>query len=626
MTNDCSDMEFQNFDERYPGYSVREPDGSQHEILTAGRCYRVVRPFVDFDKHAHLPGEQWLFKGYSYWPRDDATTFFVSVDGGAHEVSIRFSEDPIDRDLEAYLAPVAGETNPAPAATTRERVLALVKTAFAGVRGAVPGDTPGTFEPEITPPLPGQWPSERFVYYAYARQILEADAENISEPWARIESGEEPVLVPQSGQLKWLGRQGVNTATVDQRMVFDSQARAAPLEDLLSAAATNADVAALVRKSYCNWQSRNLIARDVLARHPDFAGFLDCANVGKKPAARPQPDALFRPEFGRRFLLPKDRPDVWELRTTSGFPLEWPVGPKTKIAYYAVSIRPDARSRDPSPCEVTEPWGMVVRDGYDGALAFTSLTGDPKSLGVEPANAPTSSAHLRKVRCELSARHQTAIDELFLPAAQDPQLAALVGTWFKRWVEDSPLLAACVLPRHAAFAAFINAPPAENADAQFRIGWMYATGQGVAKDDKTAAAWYTKAAEQGNANAQVKLGWMYLTGHGVAKDEKAAVLWYSKAAERGNDYAQYNLGRMYAEGRGVSRDEKTAVLWYAKAAKQGYADAQFNLGAMYADGRGVTQDIVAAHLWFDMAARAGHAAAVKRRDLTAAQMPPMQGP
>ena len=37
MTNDCSDMEFQNFDERYPGYSVREPDGSQHEILTAGR-------------------------------------------------------------------------------------------------------------------------------------------------------------------------------------------------------------------------------------------------------------------------------------------------------------------------------------------------------------------------------------------------------------------------------------------------------------------------------------------------------------------------------------------------------------------------------------------------------------
>jgi len=110
----------------------------------------------------------------------------------------------------------------------------------------------------------------------------------------------------------------------------------------------------------------------------------------------------------------------------------------------------------------------------------------------------------------------------------------------------------------------------------------------------------------------------------VAKDESVAVLWYSKAAEHGNDYAQCSLGRMYANGQSVAKDESTAVLWYTKAAKQGYADAQFNLGAMYADGRGVTPDIVSAHLWFDMAARSGHAAAVKQRDLTAAQMTPTQ--
>jgi hypothetical protein len=81
---------------------------------------------------------------------------------------------------------------------------------------------------------------------------------------------------------------------------------------------------------------------------------------------------------------------------------------------------------------------------------------------------------------------------------------------------------------------------------------------------------------------------------------------------------------MYATGRGVAKDEKTAVLWYTKAAKQGFADAQFNLGAMYADGRGVTQDIVSAHMWFYLAARAGNGSAEKHRDLTAAQMTPMQ--
>jgi uncharacterized protein YqcC (DUF446 family) len=97
-----------------------------------------------------------------------------------------------------------------------------------------------------------------------------------------------------------------------------------------------------------------------------------------------------------------------------------------------------------------------------------------------------------------------------------------------------------------------------------------------------------------------------------------------KAAEQGNADAQYGLGWMYANGRGVAKDEKTAVLWYAKAAEQGHVRAQFNLAVMYADGRGVTQDIVSAPMWFHLAARVGDGAAVKRRDLAAAQMTPIQ--
>ena len=47
-----------------------------------------------------------------------------------------------------------------------------------------------------------------------------------------------------------------------------------------------------------------------------------------------------------------------------------------------------------------------------------------------------------------------------------------------------------------------------------------------------------KKAESGDAEAQCSLGWCYKHGKGVAKDEKEAVKWYTKAAEKGNASAQ----------------------------------------------------------------------------------------
>jgi TPR repeat protein len=47
---------------------------------------------------------------------------------------------------------------------------------------------------------------------------------------------------------------------------------------------------------------------------------------------------------------------------------------------------------------------------------------------------------------------------------------------------------------------------------------MYDFGKGVLKDDKQAASWYQKAAEQGYANAQSNLGAMYDFGKRVLKD------------------------------------------------------------------------------------------------------------
>tara|TARA_R110000796_G_scaffold19804_3_gene59346 strand:+ start:1165 stop:1491 length:327 start_codon:yes stop_codon:yes gene_type:complete len=71
-----------------------------------------------------------------------------------------------------------------------------------------------------------------------------------------------------------------------------------------------------------------------------------------------------------------------------------------------------------------------------------------------------------------------------------------------------------------------------DAKAQFSLGIMYADGESVQHDSKTAAMWYTKAAEQGLANAQYNLGLMYNNGNGVPENDKTAVMWYATVIRR----------------------------------------------------------------------------------------------
>ena len=72
-----------------------------------------------------------------------------------------------------------------------------------------------------------------------------------------------------------------------------------------------------------------------------------------------------------------------------------------------------------------------------------------------------------------------------------------------------------------------------DANAQFNLGVMYASGLGVPQDDVQAAAWYRQAADQGHADAQYYLGVMYATGQGVPQDFTQAVAWYRQAADQG---------------------------------------------------------------------------------------------
>jgi len=121
------------------------------------------------------------------------------------------------------------------------------------------------------------------------------------------------------------------------------------------------------------------------------------------------------------------------------------------------------------------------------------------------------------------------------------------------------------------------------------------------KDYLKALQVWRPAAQAGDAEAQYRLGVLYAEGKGVAPNDAEAALWFERAAEQGVAMAQYNMGASYFEGTGVRKDVAAAAKWFRRAADQGVALAQLNLGLLYASGAGVPQDNIEALKWIDLA-------------------------
>ena len=76
--------------------------------------------------------------------------------------------------------------------------------------------------------------------------------------------------------------------------------------------------------------------------------------------------------------------------------------------------------------------------------------------------------------------------------------------------------------------------------------------QNVVNDYHLTVQLYQESAESGNADAQYKLGLLYLTGNGALQDFVEAAKWLKLAAEQGYALAQYELGLIYRTGYGLS--------------------------------------------------------------------------
>lgn len=156
------------------------------------------------------------------------------------------------------------------------------------------------------------------------------------------------------------------------------------------------------------------------------------------------------------------------------------------------------------------------------------------------------------------------------------------------------------------FAALTKKAEAGDTNAQHSLGKMYASGEGVAKDDAKAVEWYQKAAEQGNKDAQFEIAYCYTGRCGLKRDATKSAEWFQKAAEQGHAKAQFHLGLLYLFNQDLlARDGANAAEWLQKAAEQGFVDAQNLLGLMYRDGVGVAKNSAKAVEWYRKAAEQG---------------------
>jgi len=140
------------------------------------------------------------------------------------------------------------------------------------------------------------------------------------------------------------------------------------------------------------------------------------------------------------------------------------------------------------------------------------------------------------------------------------------------------------------------------AEAQVRLGSLYISGKGVARDSGQAVRWYFKAMEQGDIRGEGSVGFACGRGLGAASDYEQAAQSFRKVAEQGNAIAQKNLGFLYEKGCGVAQDFGQAMQWYRKAAQQGNTRAQINLGDMYYFGKGAPRDKVLAYALYSLSA------------------------
>jgi len=153
--------------------------------------------------------------------------------------------------------------------------------------------------------------------------------------------------------------------------------------------------------------------------------------------------------------------------------------------------------------------------------------------------------------------------------------------------------------------------------AQWKLGRMYAEGDGVERSDLRAFEYFRRIADgyaddspgtpqaRFVANAFVALGHYYRDGipnSPVKADPGRAHEMFSYAASYfGDPDAQYYLARLYLDGQGAPSDARQAARWLSLAANKGQYQAQALLGRMLFKGEHVSRQVARGLMWLTLA-------------------------
>lgn len=154
--------------------------------------------------------------------------------------------------------------------------------------------------------------------------------------------------------------------------------------------------------------------------------------------------------------------------------------------------------------------------------------------------------------------------------------------------------------RKAAIEQLRRAAESGHPIAQWKLGRIYQTGDGVPANHAKAFEFYNQVANNHAddspsspqsafvASAFVALGTYYLKGienTAVRPNvQKAREIYTYAASYFGDADAQFNLGRLYLEPASNERDPKQAARWLRVAAKKGHVGAQALLGQLLFTG------------------------------------------
>jgi len=154
--------------------------------------------------------------------------------------------------------------------------------------------------------------------------------------------------------------------------------------------------------------------------------------------------------------------------------------------------------------------------------------------------------------------------------------------------------------------------------ARWKLGQMYADGQGVARDDLKAYHYFSELVEDYDedapdlrnraaiSNAFVAVGVYNLNGIPNSEvqpnPQRARDLFQYAATTFGNPDAQYNLANMYIAGAGgLAKEKRMAIGWLNLACSKGHKPAQALLGHMLFIGDGVPPQRPKGLMWLEIA-------------------------